>query len=194
MRHFKRHRTDRNRLMVKSRTIIFLSLTVLFCSCSTVRFKSRKGIDIHLDANSSSKISGNYKNSKNDTINFRRTLYSNFNYDSLSRQKDLIVNITPIDKNNIKLLVFDNKTPIDSLTIKGKYRRGYFKMRRQWSASFIAGPLLWILGDNLKYMGLTKENKLVIINSGSGGVMLLVAFPIFAGGSGQFENEYERKK
>jgi hypothetical protein len=88
--------------------------------------------------------------------------------------------------------VLDNEFTIDSLTIKGKYRRGYFKVKRQWDASFIAGPLLWVLGDNFKYVGLTEENKLVIINSGSGGVMLLVAFPIFGAGSGQFENEYER--
>ena len=171
-----------------------MSLTLLVCSCSTIRLKSRKGLDIHLDAKSFDKLSGNYKNSKNDTINFRKTLYSNFNYDSLYKQKNLIVNFTPIDKNTIKLKVLDNETALDSLTIKGKYRRGYFKMRRQWSTSFIAGPLLWILGDNLKYIGLTKENKLVIIDSGSGGVMLLVAFPIFAAGSGQFENEYEQTK
>jgi len=128
----------------------------------------------------------------NDTIRLGRTLYNNFNYDTISRQKDLVVNITPIDKHEIKLKVLDNEFTIDSLTIKGKFRRGYFKVRRQWEASFIVGPLVWVLGDNFKYVGLTKENKLVIINSGSGGVMLLVAFPIFGAGSGPFENEYER--
>ncbi len=80
------------------------------------------------------------------------------------------------------------------MTIKGKYRRGYFKMKRQYSTNFIAGPLLWILGDNFKYLGLTKDNKLIIIDSGNGGVMLFVIFPIFGSGSGQFENEYERIK
>lgn len=180
--------------MKRNVTIVFLSLTILVCSCSTIRLKDRKGIDIHLDANSSQKLSGVYKNSKNDTIKFHRTLYSNFTFDSLYRQKDITINITPIDKNKIKLKVYNQESAIDSLTIKGKYRRGYFKMRRQWSTSFIAGPLLWILGDNLKYIGLTKEDKLVIIDSGSGGVMLLVAFPISAAGSGQFENEYERTK
>jgi len=180
--------------MTGNRILIILSLTLLFCSCSTIRLKSRKGKDLHLDASFFNKLSGDFKNSKNDTINFRKTLYNNFNYDTVYRQKDLIVNITPIDKHKIKLKVLDNETFIDSLTITGKYRRGYFKVRRQWSTSFIAGPLLWILGDNLKYIGLTKENKLVIIDSGSGGVMLLVAFPISAAGSGQFENEYERTK
>lgn len=167
---------------------------MLVCSCSTIKLNTRKGLDIHLDANSSDKLSGDYKNSKNDTINVRRTLYNNFNYDTLYRQKNLIVNITPIDKNKIKLKVLDNETAIDSLTIKGKYRKGYFKIRRQWGTSFIAGPLLWIFGDNLKYLGVTNENKLVIIDSGGGGVLLLIAFPIFAAGGGQTEIEYERQK
>jgi hypothetical protein len=194
MRHFKRHRPDRNRVMTSNRIIILLSLTMLVCSCSTVRLKSRNGLDIHLDAYSSDKLSGDYKNSKNDTINFRRTLYNNFNYDTLYRQIDLIVNITPIDKNKIKLKVFDSETAIDSMTIKGKYRKGYFKVRRQVNANFIAGPLLWVLAENTKYIGLTNNNNLVIMNSGGSGFLLLIALPIFAAGGGQTEIEYERQK
>jgi hypothetical protein len=180
--------------MTKNKITIFLSLTLLVCSCSTIKLKNRKGLDIHLDANSSYKLNGDFKNSKIESNKFQRTLYNNFNLDTIYRQKNLIVNITHIDKKNIKLKAIDNQFTIDSLTIKGKYRRGYFKMKRQWSTSFIAGPLLWILGDNLKYLGLTKDNKLLIIDSGSGGVMLLVAFPILGAGSGQYENEYERTK
>ena len=147
---------------------------------------------MHLDKSSFAALSGSFNNTKNDTVHFQRTLFSNFDYDLDYSQKNLIINLTPVDKHQIKLKVLDNAFTVDSLTIKGKFRRGYFKVRRQWDASFIAGPLLWVLGDNFKYVGLTKENKLVIINSGSGGVMLLVAFPIFGAGSGQFENEYER--
>lgn len=180
--------------MTKNGIIIFLSLTMLVCSCSTVRLKNRKGLDIHLDANSFDKLSGNYKNSKNDTTYLRRTLYNNFNYDTLYRHKDLIVNITSIDKNKIKLKVFDNETAIDSLTIKGKYRKGYFKARREVNANFIAGPLLWVLAENTKYIGLSNDNNLVIMNSGDCGYLLLIAFPIFAAGGGQTEIEYERYK
>ena len=88
----------------------------------------------------------------------------------------------------------ENETIIESLTIKAKYRSGYFKIKRQWNSSFIFGPLIWELGDNFKYLGVTKENKLVIIDSGNGGVMLLVAFPIMGAGGGQVEHEYERIK
>ena len=180
--------------MKSSRIILLLSLTLLIYSCSIIRLKNRKGKDLHIDASSDVKLCGNFQNSKNDTTNFSKTLYNSFNFDTVYKRKDLIVNITPIDKNKIKLKVIDNQYVIDSLTIKGKYRRGYFKMKRQYSTNFIAGPLLWILGDNFKYLGLTKDNKLIIIDSGNGGVMLLVIFPIFGSGSGQFENEFERIK
>jgi len=180
--------------MTRNSILLIFSLAFLICSCSTIKLKSRKGKDIHLDKSSFVALSGSFKNTKNDTLPFQMELFSNFNYDTPYSQKNLIINFTPVDKHELKLKVFDNEFTVDSLTIKGTYRRGYFKVRRQWSASFIVGPLVWILGDNFKYIGLTNENNLVILNSGSGGVMLLVAFPIFGAGSGQFENEYERIK
>lgn len=180
--------------MTRHRIIIFLSLTLLICSCSAVRFKDRIEKDVRLDSNSFDKLSGDFKNSKNDTTNFRRTLYNNFNYDTLYRQQDLIVNFTPIDKNRIKLKVLDNETVIDSLTIKGKYRKGYFKVRTEVKANFIAGPLLWVLAENTKYIGITNDNNLVILNSGGSGFLLLIAFPIFAASGGQTTIEYERQK
>jgi hypothetical protein len=169
-------------------------LALLICSCSTIKLKGRKGKDKHLDKSSFDTLSGSFKNAKNDTVYFQRTLCSNFDYDTVYSRKNLIINFTPVDKHQTKLKVLDKGYTIDSLTLKGRYRRGYFKVRRHWSANFIVGPLVWILGDDFKYIGLTNENNLVILNSGSGGVMLFVAFPIFGAGSGQFENEYERIK
>jgi hypothetical protein len=180
--------------MRRYNTFIILSLLLLICSCSTIRLKSRKGKDIHLDVSSIDKINGDYKNSNSDSLYFQSTLYNNFNDNTIYRKNELQINIEALDKHHIKLRVFDNETIIDSLTIKGKYRRGYFKIKRQWNSSFIFGPLIWELGDNFKYLGVTKENKLVIIDSGNGGVMLLVAFPIMGAGGGQVEHEYERIK
>lgn len=167
---------------------------MLVCSCSTIRLRDRIGKDIRLDANSIDKLSGDFKNTKNDTIYFYKTLYNNFNYDTIYRQKDLTINFTPIGKNKIKLKAFDKETAIDSLTIKGKYRRGYFKVRRQINTNFIAGPLLWVLSENTKYIGLTKDDNLVIMNSGGSGLLLLIVLPIFAAGGGQTDVEYERQK
>lgn len=88
------------------------------------------------------------------------------------------------------MTISDNKIIIDSLTLKGKYKKGYIKLKRKWNTHFIAGPLLWILNDNLCYLGLTNENKLLVIKS-SGGVMLLIAFPVFSMNGVQSEIEYE---
>jgi hypothetical protein len=167
---------------------------MLVCSCSTIRLKDRIGKDLRLDANSIDKLSGDFKNTKNDTIYFNKTLYNNFNYDTIYRQKDLTINFTPIGKNKIKLKAFDKETAIDSVTIKGKYRKGYFKVRRQINTNFIAGPLLWVLSENTKYIGLTKDDNLVIMNSGGSGLLLLIVLPIFAAGGGQTDVEYERQK
>lgn len=180
--------------MNRIRIIIIFNWVFIGLSCSTITLKSREGLDQHVDYNSFEKLNGNYKNSKNDTVNSYKSLYYNFKIDSLYQQKKLIVNLNVLDKNNIKIKLIDNERVIDSLIIKGKFRGGYFKIKRQWNTSFIAGPLLWILVDNIKYVGLTKANQLVIIDSGTGGIMLLVVFPIFAAESGQFENEYERIK
>ena len=178
--------------MTKNATIILLSLTILVWSCSVIKLKDRKGLDVYLDANSFDKLGGSYKNSQKDTTYSKRTLYSSFNSDTLYKQENLIVNIIPIDQNNIKLKLLDNGTTIDSLTIKGRYRKGYFKVRREVDANFIAGPLLWVLAENKKYIGLSNDHNLVVLNSGGSGLLLLVAFPIFAAGGRQTVIEYQR--
>ena len=121
-----------------------------------------------------------------------RSLYNNFNYDTIYGKQDLLVNIIPIDKNRLKIKLLDKGIGIDSLTIKGKYKNSYFKTRTEVKTKFIAGPLLWVLAENKKYIGLTNENNLIILNSGGSGFLLLIAFPIFAAGGGQTTIKYER--
>ncbi len=180
--------------MKGARILFLLILTITFCSCSTIRLSHRKEKDIHLDQTSFKKLNGNYSNITLDTNHINRTLFDNFQYDSVYKQTNLSVNITAVDNKTIHLKLLNNDILMDSLTIKGNYRRGYFKIRRQWNTSFITGPLLWILGDNFNYLGLTNENNLVVVNSGGGGVMLLIVIPIFAAGGKQFESEYARTK
>jgi len=167
-----------------------LTLVICLSSCSTIKLKNRIGKDVHLDYNSSEKLSGNYKNYNDDAIALHSYLSNNFKNNSINKQKELSVNVTPINKNKLGVTFSEDKIIIDSLTLKGKYKKGYFKVKRKWDTHFIAGPLLWILNDNLCYLGLTNENKLVVIKS-SGGVMLLVAFPIFSMNGVQSEIEFE---
>lgn len=172
--------------------IIFVSLTMLICSCSTVKLQNRKDLDIELDANSLDKLSAYYKNTSNDTTYARKSLYYGFDDDTLYKRDDLMVKIKPIDKKNIQFKIFDNGIAIDSISIKGKYKKGYFKVKRQLKTDFIVGPLLWILSENLKYIGLTNDNNLVVINSGGSGFLLFVVVPTFSAGGVPTAIEYER--
>lgn len=104
------------------------------------------------------------------------------------------IGITPINTKSIELKLLRENSLISTLKVQGKYKRGYFRVKRKQYSKFIAGPLLWIMGDNFKYIGLTKKDDLVILNSGSGGVLIALVLPIFAAGSGQYENVYIREK
>jgi hypothetical protein len=172
---------------------IFFSV-LFFSSCTTIKLTNRAGRDIEITEDSFQKLEGTFSNISIDTNHRNRTLLSNFLTDSIYKNQELSLQIEAIDHKSILLKVWSYDTVVESIAVKGKFKRGYFKVRRQWNTSFIAGPLLWILGDDLKYLGITNTNNLLVINSGGGGLMLLIALPIFAAGGSQFENEYVRIK
>jgi hypothetical protein len=172
---------------------VFFS-ALLFSSCTTIKLAERESKDVEITEESFQKLEGTFSNIGLDTNHSNRTLLNNFLTDSIYSKEELSLQIESIDQKSIMLKVWYRDTLVDSLTVKGKFKKGYFKVRRDWNTSFIAGPLLWILGDDLKYIGLTNTNNLVVINSGGGGLMLLVVVPIFAAGGAQFENEYVRIK
>jgi hypothetical protein len=177
--------------MEEKKILLFLSVTLFLFSCSTIRLRGRESKDVYLDATSFEKLSGEYKNRNIDSLDFYKTLYGTFTDESLDCKEELVINLTPIDKNTIKLKASNHQSKCDSLIIKGKYKRGYFKVNRAWSINFMAGPLLWSLNDNPKYIGLTKENKLLILHSGHGGTMFFLAIPIFAAQGAPIEIEYD---
>lgn len=175
--------------------ILLMVLITVLPGCSSVKLANRYGKDIELTSANFNQLTGKYSNTSLDTIHFNRTLIGNFQFDTLFKQKESsFVIIEPLDEKTLILKLIKSDINICALTVKGKFRKGYFKVKREWKASFIAGPLLWILGENLNYLGLTSENNLVLVNSGGSGFLLLIAFPIFAAGAGQTEIEYERQK
>jgi len=189
--------------MRNSTIAYFILLTLLASSCSTVNLTARKGKDFSLTSNEYLKLKGVYLNQSSDTssTNFKRTLFENFTLDTLGRkQTGFYSDIIPIDDKTLtvnlyrhdKLYIQDKL--IKSLTLKGKFKDGYFKVKRKYPTKFIAGPLLWVLGEHLSYIGLTKENNLVILDSGGAGILLLVVVPIFVAGGDRHDYEYTRTK
>lgn len=181
--------------MNKTVALYLIISTVVFSACSSVKLTGRNEKDSVLNSNNYNQLKGRYSNISLDTIQYNHTLIGNFQFDTLFKQKEIsFVTIEPIDDRTLNLKLFKSDSNICALTITGKYQNGYFKVKRQWNTSFIAGPLLWVLGENLKYIGLTKENNLVVANSGGSGVLLLTALPLFVAGGGHYENEYQRIK
>ncbi len=180
--------------MKDAASIFLLLFAITFFSCSTIRLTNRNEKDIHLHAGNFENLKGNYSNLTTDTIHLSRTLFNNFQFDTLYRQKHYSVDIVPIDHKKLSFKLYNKDSLIQSLNVKGKFKRGYFKVKRGYKTKFIAGPLLWVFGENLKYIGLTKNNNLVVINLGSSGFLMLIVIPIFAAGGGQFVNEYTRMK
>ena len=172
--------------------IIILLLVFFLLGCSSVNFSSRKGKDFELNENNYTLIEGSYSNNTIDTLHKYRTLLSEFQFDTISNHNNYKVRIVANGNRMLEFKFINTDTLISSFLVKGRYKRGYFKAKTEWGPGFIAGPLLWTLGDRRKYIGITKNNNLVVLTS-YGGMMFLTVLPIFAAG-GQYEAEYLRMK
>jgi hypothetical protein len=180
----------------------FIFLAMLAASCSTVNLTPRKGKDLTLTPTDYLKLKGTYSNQLPDTnlYNFKRGLFENFTLDTTGKgQPGFYTEIIPFEKTLTVNLYRHDKIYIQdelikSITLKGKFKSGYFKVKRKYPAKFIAGPLLWVLGEHQSYIGLTKENNLVVLDSGGTGVLLLVVVPFFVAGGDKHDYEYARTK
>ena len=185
----------RSGMRIKKIPLVLLILTsTWFSSCSTVDFASRKNKDILLSSDHYLKLQGTFVNHSTDTSYRKSTLFNNF---TAGTHQGLCVEIIPKDERKLTVNLYNGKTPVQnelqkSVTLKGKYKKGYFKVKRLYRTKFVAGPLLWILGEKKNCIGLTKENNLVVLDSGGTGVLFLLAFPFFVAGGGSQYFEYSR--
>lgn len=189
--------------------LIFSILTLTLSSCSTVNLKVRKGKDIVISSTNYQKLKGTYENQLLDTIglNFTKTLFDNFTIGTYKkRQSDFYTNfytnfyteIIPVDSFTLKLNFYKHEEIliknelVKSITLKGELKNGYFKVKRQYPTKFIAGPLLWMLGEKQNYIGLTNDNNLVVLNSGGKGALFLIVVPFFVAKGDAHNYEYKR--
>lgn len=175
-------------------TMLLVAVALTTFSCSTVNLTNRKGKDAQLSESSYHQLEGVFQNGTIDSLPKRYALYSQLKYDTAHQFEHLKVRVTPIDASSIRFELLENDEVLDSLTLEGKFRGGYFKANKKRNVNFIAGPLLWIVSDNFKCLGLTKGGDMVMINSGGSGIMWLVILPIFSASAGQSETEHARIK
>lgn len=173
---------------------VALFLTLIFSSCSTVNLKARKGMDVELTATDYEKLKGSFSNTPIDTAYYYHTLYRNFRNDTTgTKQKQYTLEITPVSANRMTLKLSHNDVPIKTLNLKGKFKNGYFRVKRKFSAEMLFGPI-WGLTEHLNYIGLSKENNLVVFDSGGVGFTMVTIFPFFVAGGDRYNHEYLRIK
>jgi hypothetical protein len=181
--------------MKNSTKLFLLSLFLLFSSCRTINLTTRKGKDKMLGATDFSKFNGVYANIPTHTVALQKTLFCAFtkgDKDTVCRQKKYEVKLVSDHPEKLTLHLQNEGVTLKSLTLKGKYKKGYFKINRQLIFDGILGPLFWVFGSNTSYIGLTRDNDLVVLNSGGTGVLFILVMPISVSGNDQENMEYKR--
>lgn len=175
---------------MKSIITVFIVITFLY-SCSPLGyFKDRREKDQLIANNNYKKLEGEYSNysiESNEQIGYHLSKVYREN-DSIFR----FVQLHTLDNKTIQLDFFHTDTAISSLVLKGKYKNGYFIVKPKFPVHFIAGPLLWVGGSSINYIGLTKSDNLVLLNSSVGDIFItIIPMPFIA--DGQSASEFKRE-
>lgn len=160
-----------------------------------MRWKAREGKDRLLGANDFASFNGMYTNLPTDTGHLQQTLFCLFTkseQDTICKEKNRRVQIIANSAQKLTLSLDSNGTILKSLVLKGKYKKGYFKVKRQLSVNGLLGPLFWVYGSNISYVGLTKENDIIVLNSGGIGILFILVMPISVSGADQQNLVYKR--
>ncbi len=136
-------------------------------------------------------LNGMYSNNSMDTSG--KNFWSNFENDTLLNYSDYKVTVTPSGLNTLKLKLYYEDSVVRILMLGGKYKNGYFITEREWITQPLAGPFMWFLNNNIRYIGLDKNNNLVVLNSGRKLLVMVMLLPI-ASTKVQYENKYKRIK
>jgi hypothetical protein len=179
-------------LMTKiSNPLVVILLSIAASSCSSVDLSVRAGKDKALTKKDFTMLAGKYANLGNDSILFK-SLFDHFDHLDHTQRKGISVELASVEERKITINLYDGEQIEKGKTVSGKFKKGYFKVKRQYTTKFIAGPLLWGFGSHRIYIGLSKTDDLVVFNSGGGGVLLLVIFPIFGAEGTKGDYEYSR--
>jgi hypothetical protein len=167
-----------------------LLLILILGSCKQVQYAHRKNLDIPINETNYYQLKGIYQNKTIDTNQKNNSFSNQFlenNYSTIDSFE-----LQPINNKKLLLRFFNNSTIIDSLTIKGKFKDGYFKVNRLFYSSFIVPPIIWMFGHNIKLIGLQHNQNLVVLHSGGSGYSFFIAIPYYVAGSSGFETVFKK--
>lgn len=156
---------------------LFLILILFLFGCSSYKLSNREGKDFKLTKNNLEELNGYYSNTPIDSLLYSKNFFEHFHYDTVSDSELFNFRIRVIDKKTLKIELFEAGIVVDSLSVKGGFSKGYFKINKEFDTEFVLGPIIWALGDDVKYIGLTKSKDVVLLNA-YGGVIFLVIMPL----------------
>ena len=158
--------------------LIFLAfMCLMLFSCSYIRLNGRKDKDIYITDHNSSLLLGSY-----------------YITDTLRSANDtMLIVIDSVGRKAIFYQYSDSSKQMRHGVYKGHFKKGYFKVKKEYTFTFIFGPLLYMVQDDYLCIGLSRNNELVLVKTYPGSVLLLVAFPVGAAGGGQYEEIYKQR-
>ena len=169
---------------------LYLLILISLSACSTFNLSNFKHKYVPISYEESERLNGVYLN-RSDTFRYSPTLFGKVSKNDIPALDSLKVVVHVEDKKTLKFVLTSGTAPLDVATLRGKFKRGMFNVHK-WDARMVVGPLIWFLGEERLYFGVNEENNLCLFSSGGGGVAMLIAFPIMAGGGGPRTFEFER--
>ncbi len=171
---------------------IVLLFVFFTTSCVSIKTNSRIGKDQKLNNSTYTNLNGNYVNTPTDINNLKRTLFSKLSasdsYLDFHNHKNCMVKIVAENNKKLKVSLVKSDTVLKSINLYGKFKNGYFKVKKQHQFKTIFGPIIWLKGTTLNYIGVTYNKNLVVLNSGAA-ISFLLALPFYTSGN-SFVNEY----
>ncbi|APY06878.1 hypothetical protein BWZ20_00560 [Winogradskyella sp. J14-2] len=174
--------------------LLYIIIIPAFIGCTSVK-NAQSNYDLAQIKNNNLKLfNGIYQNKCEKCEAEICSLWSTIDYKSekLEDWADLNVKLEVNDDFNLKAQLFRDNKIIDTQILEGKIANNYFQLKRQWKTDF-KFIILWTLGDSSVKLAMNKEKELVVLRE-SGGVALLVAFPVFGADSPMIETKYKRAK
>jgi hypothetical protein len=169
--------------MVNMKTLLLI-LSIFFCSCQSIHFAGRNGKDLNLSENNSA-INHTFNNNTIDSTPYTSSSIwqrlSNKTYKS-EYLLHTTVELTMLDKKHIRASLFLGEKTLEERILKGRFKRGYFALNNRLKTAFTAGPLLWEFAGFKIYLGVTKENNLILFETNAGSTAVLI-LPIFWAGT-----------
>jgi len=177
-----------------------MSLLILFlflvCSCTSLKKISESTEE--LTSNDSLKLKGTYSaySNKDYLPTLADFLEIDYFLKHLNYEDDdsLIIKINPIDKNHLEVLVFNHDSLQSKKTIRGKYKKNYFVLKKQHNYDPELGIFLYTWSRQKTRLKI-EENGNIIIDSKSFLNAIIIGFvPIAFVTDKNYNIEFEKIK